>query len=182
MLASLGGGHLNDLARSSFQHNKAIFAQGWALHGVGGGCPGITRLEVQVCICHACCGSKHRCTHEYLLQEYYGFDVHFTEWFRVLISLLTQVPTVFLNAVEGSSYKRILVRKVTGRILIWKLWFVGKIKLIAAWTSSTSIHWFLLCLIIKSSDKTGIYVSQGHWNSHWWKTRAGCHSARWMSV
>lgn len=90
MLASLGGGHLNDLARSSFQHNKAIFAQGWALHGVGGGCPGITRLEVQVCICHACCGSKHRCTHEYLLQEYYGFDVHFTEWFRVLISLLTQ--------------------------------------------------------------------------------------------
>ncbi len=58
VLASLGGGHLDDLAGSALQHNEAVFTQGRALHGEGGGCPGITRLEVQVCICHACCGGQ----------------------------------------------------------------------------------------------------------------------------
>lgn len=54
VLPSLGGGHLHNLARSSFEHHKAIFAQSWALHGVSAGSPGIARLEVQVCICHHC--------------------------------------------------------------------------------------------------------------------------------
>lgn len=58
VLASFGGGHLDNLAGSTFQHHKAIFAQGRALHGVGSGCPSITRLEVQLCICHACCGGQ----------------------------------------------------------------------------------------------------------------------------
>lgn len=61
VLASLGGGHLNNLAGSAFQDNKAVFAQGRTLHGVGGGCPSITSLEIQLCICHACCrGQKKR--------------------------------------------------------------------------------------------------------------------------
>lgn len=60
VLPGLGGGHLHNLARSSFQHHKAIFAQGWALHGVGGGGPGIARLEVKVCICHHCWGGQVR--------------------------------------------------------------------------------------------------------------------------
>lgn len=60
VLPGLGGGHLHNLARSSFQHHKAIFAQGWALHGVGGGGPGIARLEVKVCICHCCWGGQVR--------------------------------------------------------------------------------------------------------------------------
>lgn len=55
VLASLGGRHLNDLAGSPFQQYEAILTQGRALHGVGGGCPGITRLEVQICVCHVCC-------------------------------------------------------------------------------------------------------------------------------
>ena len=59
VLAGLGGGHLDDLAGSAFQHHKAVFAQGRALHGVGGGRPGITCLEVQLCVCHACCGGEN---------------------------------------------------------------------------------------------------------------------------
>ena len=54
VLARLGGGHLHDLAGSPFQHNEAVLAQGRALHGVGGGCPGIAGLEIQICICHTC--------------------------------------------------------------------------------------------------------------------------------
>lgn len=86
------------------------------------------------------------------------------------------VPTVFSNAVilQGDFTKI----TVTGRILIWKLWFVGKIKLIATWISSTSLHWWLLRLIIKSLDKTGIYVWWGQWNLHWCKNRAGCHQCQ----
>lgn len=55
VLASLGGGHLHDLAGSPLQQHKAVLAQGGALHGVGGGRPGIARLEVQVRVCHVCC-------------------------------------------------------------------------------------------------------------------------------
>lgn len=58
VLASLGGGHLHNLARTSFQHHKAILAQSGALHGVGVGGPGIACLEVKVCICHHCWGSQ----------------------------------------------------------------------------------------------------------------------------
>lgn len=60
VLASLGGGHLNNLAGSAFQDNKAVFAQGRTLHGVGGGCPSITSLEIQLCICHACCRGQKK--------------------------------------------------------------------------------------------------------------------------
>lgn len=60
VLASLGGGHLNNLAGSAFQDNKAVFAQGRTLHGVGGGCPSITSLEIQLCICHACCRGQRK--------------------------------------------------------------------------------------------------------------------------
>lgn len=55
VLAGLGGGHLNDLAGSPFQQHEAVLAQGGALHGVGGGRPGITCLEVQVRVGHVCC-------------------------------------------------------------------------------------------------------------------------------
>lgn len=56
VLPGLGGGHLHDLAGSSFQHDKAVFAQSRALHGVSGGRPRIAGLEVQLCIGHACGG------------------------------------------------------------------------------------------------------------------------------
>lgn len=69
VLASLGGGHLNDLAGSPFQQHKAILAQGGALHGVGGGCPGITCLEVQICICHVCCVEVNKTKATKLLLE-----------------------------------------------------------------------------------------------------------------
>lgn len=59
VLAGLGGGHLNDLAGSTFQHDEAVLAQGRALHGVGGRRPGITCLEVELRVCHACCGRQH---------------------------------------------------------------------------------------------------------------------------
>lgn len=55
VLASLGGGHLDDLAGSPFQQHEAVLAQRGALHGVGGGCPGITCLEVQIRVRHVCC-------------------------------------------------------------------------------------------------------------------------------
>lgn len=42
VLASLGGGHVNDLARAILDANEAVLAQSRALHGVGGGGTGIS--------------------------------------------------------------------------------------------------------------------------------------------
>lgn len=54
MLSGLGGGHLDDLAGSTLEDHKAIFAQGRALHWVGGRRARIPRLEVQLRIRHVC--------------------------------------------------------------------------------------------------------------------------------
>lgn len=45
VLASLGGGHLDDLARAVLDDNESVLPQGRALHGVGGGGTGIGALE-----------------------------------------------------------------------------------------------------------------------------------------
>lgn len=45
MLASLGGGHFDDLARAVLDHDVAVLAERRALHGVGGRGTGIGALE-----------------------------------------------------------------------------------------------------------------------------------------
>ena len=45
MLASLGGAHFHNLARAAFDHDVSIFAQGGALHGIGGGGAGVGGFE-----------------------------------------------------------------------------------------------------------------------------------------
>lgn len=45
VLASLGGGHLNNLARAALDDNKTVLPQSRALHGEGGRGTGISRLE-----------------------------------------------------------------------------------------------------------------------------------------
>jgi hypothetical protein len=45
VLASLGGGHVDDLARAVLDDNKAVLPQGRALHGVGGGSTSIGGVE-----------------------------------------------------------------------------------------------------------------------------------------
>jgi hypothetical protein len=45
VLASLGGGHVNDLAGTVLDHNVAVLAQSRALHGEGERGSGISRLE-----------------------------------------------------------------------------------------------------------------------------------------
>jgi len=45
VLASLGGGHVDDLARAVLDHDEAILPQGRALHGEGGRGAGIGGLE-----------------------------------------------------------------------------------------------------------------------------------------
>jgi hypothetical protein len=42
VLASLGGGHVDNLARAVLDHNKPVLPQSRALHGVGGRGTGIT--------------------------------------------------------------------------------------------------------------------------------------------
>jgi hypothetical protein len=41
VLAGLGGGHVDDLARAVLDHDKAVLPQSRALHGIGGGRTGI---------------------------------------------------------------------------------------------------------------------------------------------
>lgn len=48
VLAGLGGGHFDDLARTSLQHDVTIFAQRRALHREGGGRTGVSGLEVGI--------------------------------------------------------------------------------------------------------------------------------------
>ena len=45
MLASLGGGHVNDLARAVLDNDESVLPQGRALHGVGSGSASIGRIE-----------------------------------------------------------------------------------------------------------------------------------------
>jgi hypothetical protein len=45
VLASLGGGHVDNLARPVLDHNEAVLSQGRALHGKGGRGAGIGGLE-----------------------------------------------------------------------------------------------------------------------------------------
>ncbi len=47
VLASLGGRHINDLARAVLDHDEAVLPQGRALHGEGGRRTGICRIEVK---------------------------------------------------------------------------------------------------------------------------------------
>ena len=46
MLSSLGGGHVNDLAGTTLDHNVPVLAQGGALHRKGSGGTGIGAVEV----------------------------------------------------------------------------------------------------------------------------------------
>lgn len=48
VLASLRGGHLNNLAGATFEHDETVLAQSRTLHGEGGRSPGIPGLEVCV--------------------------------------------------------------------------------------------------------------------------------------
>ena len=43
VLAGLGGGHVDDLARAALDHDVAVLPQGRALHGEGGRGTGIAR-------------------------------------------------------------------------------------------------------------------------------------------
>lgn len=52
VLASLGSGHLDDLAGTSSQHHVAVLAQGGTLHGIGGGGARLAACEVKIGICH----------------------------------------------------------------------------------------------------------------------------------
>ena len=45
MLASLGGGHVDNLARAVLDNNEAVLSQGRALHGEGGRGAGVGGLE-----------------------------------------------------------------------------------------------------------------------------------------
>ena len=45
VLSSLGGRHVNDLARAVLDHNVAVLAQSRTLHGVGQRGAGIGRIE-----------------------------------------------------------------------------------------------------------------------------------------
>jgi hypothetical protein len=45
VLAGLGGGHIDNLARAAFDDNEAVLSQGGTLHRVGGRGTGVGRLE-----------------------------------------------------------------------------------------------------------------------------------------
>ena len=45
VLASLGGGHVDNLAGAVLDHDEAVLAEGRALHGVSGRRAGVNRLE-----------------------------------------------------------------------------------------------------------------------------------------
>ncbi len=46
VLASLGGGHVDNLAGAALDHDEAVLAQGRALHGVGRRGAGVDGVEV----------------------------------------------------------------------------------------------------------------------------------------
>lgn len=45
MLASLGGGHLDDLAGTTFDDDETVLSQGGTLHGIGGRSTGVGAIE-----------------------------------------------------------------------------------------------------------------------------------------
>lgn len=45
VLTSLGGRHVDDLARAVLDDDESVLSQGRTLHGVGGGCTSIGRIE-----------------------------------------------------------------------------------------------------------------------------------------
>lgn len=45
VLTSLGGRHVDDLARAVLDADESVLSQGGTLHWVGGGCTGIGRVE-----------------------------------------------------------------------------------------------------------------------------------------
>lgn len=45
VLAGLGGGHVDDLARATLDHNVTVLTQSRTLHGVSGRRTGVGRLE-----------------------------------------------------------------------------------------------------------------------------------------
>lgn len=55
VLASLGGGHVDDLARAALDDDETVLPQGRALHGVGGrsagvgGVEGVLMLDRRIC-------------------------------------------------------------------------------------------------------------------------------------
>lgn len=48
VLASLGGGHVDDLAGAVLDHDETVLAQSRALHGEGGGGTGIGGVELEL--------------------------------------------------------------------------------------------------------------------------------------
>ncbi len=52
VLASLGGGHLYNLARTWSEHDKTILPESWTLHGIGGGRPRLCGFELVILVCH----------------------------------------------------------------------------------------------------------------------------------
>jgi hypothetical protein len=51
VLASLGGRHIDDLARAALDDDETVLAQSRALHGVGGRRTGISRVELKLMLC-----------------------------------------------------------------------------------------------------------------------------------
>ena len=52
VFASLGGGHVDNLAGAAFDHNEAVLSQGRALHGKGGRAAGISGFEGFLTLLH----------------------------------------------------------------------------------------------------------------------------------
>lgn len=48
VFASFGSWHFNNLARSRFEHDEAVLAQGRALHGISGRSPRVSSFEMSV--------------------------------------------------------------------------------------------------------------------------------------
>lgn len=79
MLASLGSGHLHDLAGTSLQYHVAVLAQSGALHGIGGRGARLASREVKIGICHGAmeqgrCQQRERDTHTHSQHSEYGHN------------------------------------------------------------------------------------------------------------
>lgn len=51
VLASLGGGHVNNLARAVLDHNESVLAKSGTLHGIGSRCTSIGAVEGMLMLC-----------------------------------------------------------------------------------------------------------------------------------
>lgn len=55
VLSSFRSGHLDNLARTTLEHDETVLAEGRALHGEGGGGTGVPSLEMCVFnVTHVC--------------------------------------------------------------------------------------------------------------------------------